>query len=182
MWHAGAVAEMMVFEGRNPVLPQHRRTSLGVVCHETHVRVSRLSRDDFLVPVAAANCCCCCHALLPASPAPTTMMTFATRFQTDVLIAGMFVPRSFLVSRPATTFALPRMSSSSGSRAMQPPTSTHQLHMQIKAYVQHCESLAITDAARQATQSRASIDASAADRLAARRVLSAHTKARALRT
>lgn len=65
---------------------------------------------------------------------------------------------------------------------MQQPPTTHQLHMQIKAFVQQFESLAISDAARQATQSRASIDASAADRLAARRVLSAHTKARALHT
>ncbi len=72
------------------------------------------------------------------------------------------------------------MSSSGGAAAVASPV-TPDLQLQLAALAQQWTTLSVGDAVQRATQSRVSIDASAADRLASRRALSAHTKVRAAR-
>jgi hypothetical protein len=73
------------------------------------------------------------------------------------------------------------MSSGSGGALSRPRPSTSELQIQLAAVAQQWSLLSIADVIQQTSQARASIDTNAADRLAARRVLSAHTKASSAR-
>ena len=72
------------------------------------------------------------------------------------------------------------MSFGSGG-ALSPTPSTNELSLHLASFAQQWSSLSLADVIQQTSLARAAVDASAADRVAARRVLSAHTKASAAR-